>query len=139
MPAQYSHYLDMEPHVLGRELLDRLPSRLTPEQFDELYWFVSREALNHGYYVRRKDDTTEARRSRRDKEIVKESKIREIEQRIDNLQAQSRLCKTSQGAAIISAIAWWMRGNYIVEGNLEPWQFVDKWVGQVETSQASNS
>jgi hypothetical protein len=139
MPAQYPQYLDNDPLVTGRELLDRLPSRLTPDQFDELYWFVSREALNHWYYVSRNDDTTESRRSRRDKEIVKESKIREIEQRIDNLQAQSRLCKTSQGAAIISAIAWWMRGNYIVDGNLEPWQFVDKWVGQVETSQASNS
>lgn len=139
MPAQYPQYLDNDPLATGRELLDRLPSRLTPDQFDELYWFVSREALNHGYYISRKDDTTEASRSRRDKEISKDSKIREMEQRIDNLKSQSRLCKTSQGAAIISAIAWWMRGNYIVEGKLEPWQFVDKWVGQVETSQASNS
>lgn len=135
MPAQYPQYIDNDPLVSGRELLDRLPSRLTLEQFNELYWFMSREALRHGYYVKRKEESQDSLLNRRARDESVEFFYQKILARVDILRSQSNKCKTAQGAAAIAAIAEWLNGRYITDGELEPWQIADLWIGRSPDSE----
>ena len=51
-----------------------------------------------------------------------------------NLREQAQRCRTNTGAAILCCVAGWLEGQAVVEGDLEPHEFVDLWAEKPQTT-----
>ena len=51
-----------------------------------------------------------------------------------NLREQAQRCRTVTGAAILCCVAGWLEGQAVVEGDLEPHEFVDLWAEKPQTT-----